>query len=185
MIECIERNHPVRTSNKTILNKQHFVKIGFYSVSKWHTIKTSVLPCALQLFYHRLGVSLNILLQSIADMERCTDNRSTTPPLSTNMKLKENGKPIASYAKGDQVDTIRSKAKSSSADDTLHVSSIPRSSKSRFVFRYLHFFTLFICQTENRSRLFLSHSVNGLVFFRLHINYNILILSFLCVICIA
>lgn len=74
-------------------------------------------------------------------MERCTDNRSSTPPLKTipiTSKTKENGKQfeISLYDKDDQVDICR--PMSSTADDTLYVSSTPRASKSRFAIHFLY-----------------------------------------------
>lgn len=68
-------------------------------------------------------------------MERCTDNRSTTPPLTMiEPKLRENGKQIVSslYDKDDEADTSRA----FKANDTLHVSVAPRSSKLRFAFQH-------------------------------------------------
>lgn len=67
-------------------------------------------------------------------MERCTDNRSTTPPLTMiEPKLRENGKQIVSslYDKDDEADTSRT----FKANDTLHVSVAPHSSKLRFEFQ--------------------------------------------------
>lgn len=75
-------------------------------------------------------------------MERCTDNRSTTPPLETMpiaSKSKENGKqkfPLYLYDdKDDQVDIFHSMPMSSS-EDAHYVSTTPpqpplRASKSR------------------------------------------------------
>lgn len=71
-------------------------------------------------------------------MERCTDNRSTTPPLNSKYiepKLRENGKTIVSslYDKDDEIDI----SQTSIANDTLHVSITPHSSKLRFeLFNY-------------------------------------------------
>lgn len=74
-------------------------------------------------------------------MERCTDNRSTTPPLKKipipiQIKSKENGKQFETslYDKEDQVDICR--PMSSTAEDTLYVSSMPRASKSRFAITF-------------------------------------------------
>lgn len=77
----------------------------------------------------------NCFLHSKKDMERCTDNRSTTPPLNSKYvepKLRENGKTIVSslYDKDDEIDI----SQTSIANDTLHVSITPHSSKLRFEF---------------------------------------------------
>lgn len=80
----------------------------------------------------------NCFLHSKKDMERCTDNRSTTPPLNSKYiepKLRENGKTIVSslYDKDDEIDI----SQTSIANDTLHVSITPHSSKLRFeLFNY-------------------------------------------------
>lgn len=70
----------------------------------------------------------------VSDMERCTDERSSTPPLNLKPKSKENGKQIAVslYDMEDQVDISRSIPMSAIAEDTLYVSSTPPASKSRF-----------------------------------------------------
>lgn len=136
-IECTECNHPVQSATRqywtnylchnltqnTIRWAKQLIHF-FFLLSSFHHISNGVFRL---LFLFFLSIELT-------DMERCTDNRSTTPPLNPKLfepKLRENGKQIVSslYDKDDEHDISRTPI----TNDTLHVSTTPHSSKLRCV----------------------------------------------------